>query len=44
MAKSKGSSNLLDHYIDDSFLVEASVKKLRNSDLIFQKTATKVGW
>ncbi len=44
MAKSRDSSNLLDHYVDDSFMVEESVKKLRNSDLIFQETATKAGW
>ncbi len=44
MAKSRGSSNLLDHYVDGSFTVEASAKKLRNSDLIFQETATKAGW
>ncbi len=44
MAKSRGSSNLLDHYVDDSFPVKESAKKLRNTDLIFQETATKAGW
>ncbi len=44
MAKSMGSSNLLDHYVDDSFMVEASAQKLHNSDLIFQEIATKAGW
>ncbi len=40
MAKSRGSSNLLNHYVDDSFTVESSALTLRNRDLIFQETAT----
>ncbi len=44
MAKSRGSSNLLDHYVDDSFMVESSALTLHNSDLIFQETATIAGW
>ena len=44
MAKARGSSQMLDHYVDDSFTVEGSYDLLRNSDLIFQKTATLAGW
>ncbi len=44
MAKSSGSSKLLDHYIDDSFMVEFAALTLHNSDLIFQETATIAGW
>ncbi len=43
MAKSRGSRKLLNHYLDDSFTVEESAKKLCNSDLFFQETSTKVG-
>ncbi len=44
MAKYRGSSELRDHYMDDSFIIELSAKFLRESDIIFQETATLAGW
>ena len=44
MAKSRGSSEHLDHYVDDSFTVGPTFDLLRLSDLIFQETATLAGW
>ncbi len=44
MAKYRGSSELPDHYVDDSFTVESSAKILQESDIIFKETATVAGW
>ena len=44
MAKSRGCSEHLDHYVDDSFTVAGSYDLLRRSDIIFQETATLAGW
>ncbi len=44
MATSRSSSNLLDHYVDDSFTVELSALTHHNSYLIFQETTTMASW
>ncbi len=44
IAKNRGSSELLDHYMDNSFTVQSSAKFLWKSDIIFQETANVAGW